>query len=227
MKYTQMRTSDQRQRGAVLFIALVFLVLIAILSLTATSNSIMQEKMVGAMRNQQLASMGAESALRGGESWLWNLNFDYVVDPVTGEVKGHPLPPCIGVSTGTCIYRPTKDGTLLPAVQKFRTTKAWDNALPGQPDYAHTLTALTGDLKTASIASEPVFLIEDMGPNVPSGAGNQSGAIDPENLTSSRFYRITSRSKGGSEAAIRVMESTFSAANLTDTGINDPTAVTP
>ena len=40
-----------RQQGAVLFVALVFLVLITLLGLTAASTSILQERMTGGMRN--------------------------------------------------------------------------------------------------------------------------------------------------------------------------------
>lgn len=210
-----------RQRGAVLFIALIMLIVITLLALTASSSSLMQERMVGGMRNQQLGSMGAESALRGSEAWLWNLNFSWTeVDDGAGNitVTGHPLPPCIGGSTGNCVYRPNNDGLPRPAVQAFRTASTWQDALPGAPQYVQTLTGFSGNLETASLAREPAVLIEDMGSNVPPGSGNQSGAIDPENLTAARFYRITARSQGGSAAVVRVMESVFSSSNLTDTG---------
>ncbi|MCC7256064.1 MAG: pilus assembly protein [Dokdonella sp.] len=198
------------QRGAVLFVALVFLILITLLSLTAIGGSILQEKMTSGMRNGQLSALGADSALRGGEAWMWNLNFT--------AVAGQPLPPCIGSSTQTCVYRPTTSGALRTDVQKFRTSHGWETKLPGAPAYAHAMTGLTGANETASLAEEPQFIIEDMGDNVPPGLGRQSGMIDPENATAYRFYRITARSTGGSAAVQRVFESVFSSTNLTDTG---------
>jgi len=60
-----------RQRGAVLFVALVFLLLLTLLGVTASSTSILQERMTGGMRNAHLAGIGTESGLRGGEVDLW------------------------------------------------------------------------------------------------------------------------------------------------------------
>lgn len=202
----------ERQRGAVLFVALVFLLLITLLALTAIGTSILQEKMTGGMRNQQLGMMGAESGLRGTEAWLWTLSF----------VGSQPLPPCLENGTGTCVQRSSLDGTLTPAVQKFRTSKSWVSSLPGAPSYAGTLTGLSGDSESASLATQPLVLVEDLGPNVPPGAGSQSGAIDDERkggAGTAWFYRITSRSQGGSAAAFSATESVFSTVNLTNTGI--------
>ena len=200
---------SKRQRGAVLFVALVFLLLITLLTLTAMGTSILQEMMTGGMRNQQLAMMGSESAARGTEAWLWHARFN---DPT-----GNPLPPCQGGS-GSCVYRPGITGTLQPGVQAFRSSFAWIAALPGMPAYAHALTGLTGATETAALAKQPEVLLEDIGPNVPPGAGQQSGMIDPETQNAYHFYRITARSQGGNAAVQRVVESVYSAANMTDAG---------
>ncbi|MCK9539908.1 pilus assembly PilX family protein [Dokdonella sp.] len=199
-----------RQRGAVLFVALIFLILITLLALTATGTSILQEKMTGGMRNSQLAMLGSQSGLRGEESRLWNVTFNVA--------QGQPFPPCVSNVTGSCLYRPLASGALLAAVQNFRTSRGWVPALAGMEPYAHTLTGLTGDSATASLAAQPITLVEDMGPDLPPGIGQQSGAIDPETQTANNFYRITARSQGGSAAVQRVTESVFSSANLTNTG---------
>lgn len=208
-----------RQSGVVLIAALMVLLLVTMLAVTASGSALLQERMAGGARNQQMAAMGAESALRGSEAWLWNLNFTWTegVDADGNPlVTGHPLPPCIQGSSGNCVYRSQRNGLPLPNVQAFRSARNWVAALPGSPSYTHTLTG--ADLGPASLAREPVVLIEDMGPNVPPSSGRQSGAIDPQNVTASRFYRITARSEGGSGATMRVVESVFSSANLTDTG---------
>lgn len=215
--YAPLGRSRARQRGAVLFIALVMLVLITLLALTASSSSMLQEKMVSGMRNQQLSTMGAESALRGTEAWLWNLSFS--------AAEGQPLPPCTGSSTGTCVHRPHSDGTLKQHVQEFRTSRAWVSPPDGAPGYVHTLTSFAEpSLATAALARQPTVMIEDMGPNVPPGAGNQKGVIDSELSTQAgknNFYRVTARSQGGSRTAMRVVESIFSTSDLTNTGTQD------
>lgn len=206
------------QRGAVLFVALIFLILLTLLALTATSTSILQEKMTGGMRNRQLSLSGAESVLRGAEASLWQLSY----------VGTQPLPPCIDDGgTVNCVYRPKPSGVLMDNVQRFRSEKEWEPSTPltGWFTYAYPMTGLTGSSVTAELGDEPRFIIEDMGPAVPPGAGQQLGTRDRE-LTSSvgrqEWYRITARSTGGSDSVVRVAESVYSAIDLTNTGFNAP-----
>lgn len=195
------------QRGAVLFVALVFLVLLTLLAITASSTSILQERMTGSMRNQQLGLMGAESGLRGGETTIWNLAYQS-----TGTLA---MPPCLGPSTNIlCVYKIVR-GTLLPAVQTFRTSKNWiDPASDGANAYGGAVTGLTGSNATASLSATPRFMIEDLGPDVPPGAGNRGGSNQQEKAGqagSHNWFRITARSQGGSDATVRATESVFSA----------------
>ncbi len=199
-----------RQRGAVLLVALIFVILVALLALTAMGTSVLQERMTGGVRNAQLAMMGAESALRGGESWLTDLSFD--------AAAGQDLPPCVAASVGTCVRRPDQGGLLGADAQQFRSSRAWQAAPAGSVAYPYTLTGLLNDAETASLATPPVFMVEDLGADTPPSIGRQWGVIDPENIRAYRFYRITARSQGGSAASQRTVESVFSAPNLTDTG---------
>lgn len=204
-KHAVLKNPVPRQRGAVLFVALVFLVLLTLLALTASSTSILQEKMMGGMRNQQLGLMGAESALRGGESYLWNLAYN-----ATGA---RPMPPCQGAADSDCVYQ-VRSGLLNSNVQKFRTSHTWLGTSDGARAYAAPLTGLEDDAETASLASQPRYLIEDLGPDVPPGMGRRGGSIQQERAGaagSKNWYRITARSQGGSDAVLRAVESVFSA----------------
>lgn len=205
-----------RQKGAVLFVALIFLVILTLLGVAASGTSILQEKMTGSMRNRQLGLMGAESALRGGESKLWNLAYN--------ATTAAPLPPCISGGVD-CKYMVT-GGKVRPLAQTFRTSKTW--LAPGGDGavaYSGAVTGLGGDDKTASLAVQPRFLIEDLGPDVPPGQGRRSGSIQQErqgNAGSHEFFRISARSQGGSNAVLRAAESVFSA-----TAPNTYTPATP
>ncbi len=214
--------SGRYQGGAILFVALIFLILLTLLALTATGTSILQEKMTGNMRNSQLGMMGAESAARGGEQFLWQLSYDYTT--------GQPLPPCaINTTSTNCVYRPLPTGGIDPTVQAFRTATTWVSAPAHQPTYSKTLTGDIEASKTASLAIQPVMSLENLGPDVPFGSGQQLGVYDPEQTTLAgkhEFYRITARSQGGSSAVLRVVESIYSAIDLTNTGTN-PGAPTP
>lgn len=203
----------RQERGAVLFVALVFLILVTLLALTATSTSILQEKMTGGMRNRQLGLMGAESGLRGGEAFFSNAIFN----------GGNPLPPCgasVNVAGRACARRP-QNGLLSPDVQQFRSAKGVIPTPGGSPGYDHVLTGLSGTAETASLNSQPIIMVEDLGANVPPGLGQQKGIIDPEQQNSAWFYRVTSRSQGGSGAVLRVAESVYSPGlNLANAGAN-------
>lgn len=209
--------SYRRQRGVVLFLAMIFLVLLTILAVTASSTSVMQERMTGGMRNLQLGLMGAESTVRGGEDVLWSIQFD----------AGSPLPPCISESDGSdCVYKPNPDGTLSPIVQRFRTSREWlDPATDGARPYPRNLTALSGTGETANLAEQPRFMIEFLGE--PAGPHRNSGSKLTQKAGAKAgeiaIYRITARSQGGTDAVVRVAESYFSTMNLTNIGSNpDP-----
>jgi type IV pilus assembly protein PilX len=58
------------QRGAVLVVALVFLLVSTVLGVTAMSSTNLQERMAGNLRDSNLAFQAAESALRDGETFL-------------------------------------------------------------------------------------------------------------------------------------------------------------
>lgn len=59
-----------RQRGAVLILALVMLLLLTFMGVAAMNTARMQEKMVGNLQDAQVAFEMAELALRAGENWL-------------------------------------------------------------------------------------------------------------------------------------------------------------
>ena len=71
------------ESGAVLVIALIFLLVLTLLGITATSTSTMQERMAGNLRDNNLAFQSAEAALRDGEELLQQATI-----PVFGGVNG-------------------------------------------------------------------------------------------------------------------------------------------
>lgn len=209
-------TTASRQRGAVLFISLVFLVLIALLAVVAASNSVLEERMVGGMRNAQLASMGADSVVRGVENMIWNR-----VDGAGGSTHincgyngGGALDKCYArrsdpTSTTTTV------GQVNPLTYKFRSARTWlDESSDGALDYAVDMTS--SSMNTAKLEQRPRYIIEDVGKV--SGAGQaywvNGAARDPMDTGGAKgqtmhAYRITGRSTGGSKASIRATESIF------------------
>ena len=212
--------SAHRQRGAVLLVAMLFLLLLTLMALASSNTSIMQERMTGGMRNRQLAAIAMENALRGGEEFLWNLSFD----------SAQPLPPCINDATD-CVYFTHPDGSLNPKVQAFRSSTNWlDPATDGAREYPRSLIGFGGNSVTANVAAQPRYMIEFLGSASP-GTGGSGGRIgrtggavlsekDRGAVGAHFLYRITARSQGGTDAVVRVAESTFVSMNLTSTNFN-------
>jgi type IV pilus assembly protein PilX len=207
-------TFSRRQHGAVLFVALVFLLLLTLLGLTASSTSILQERMTGGMRNAQLASMGTESALRGGEVDLWT-----AAARSSYTNGGLALPPCGQTGVQPCVYQRT-NGIADQRTIQFRASKQWlAAASDGAEAYAGTLTGLGAPYQTASLATQPRYLIEDLGLDTgASGEGNMGGAIlsapGAEGTPKVHLYRVTARSQGGTSTLLRASESVFGAASI-------------
>lgn len=58
------------EKGSVLVLCLLFLVVLTLLGLAASNNTLVQERMAGDEREINVAFQAAESGLRGGEVWL-------------------------------------------------------------------------------------------------------------------------------------------------------------
>lgn len=217
MRFMKLPLFPTRQRGAVLFVALVFLILLTLLAVAGMGTSIMQERMTGGMRNNQLGLMGAETGARSGEMFLWNLQY----------VGSHPFPVCTSATTSAnCPHQPVATGAmarLSDTVQNFRTQRTWIASAPPGGLTVTGLTSLSGSSQTASLAVAPQVLFEDLGPDLPPSAGCTGGArynCASGTAGKQEFYRITSRSQGGSNAVLKVVESVYSAADLTNSGTN-------
>ena len=197
------------QRGAVLFVALIFMVLLTLLGLAATGSSVLQERMTGGMRNAQMAQMGSESAMRGAEFLIW-------IAP-QNSASGNKLTLfCSTDGTGGC-YSASTNNTFSSNVNSFRTAQAWTASMTGASTYSSTVSGLTGANQAASLAGQPQFMIQMTGPDLPAGStGGAGGSLQqqygngPGNQTKF-IYAITARSAGGTANVLRSTESTFAA----------------
>jgi len=203
-------TSPKSQRGAVLFVALVFMVLITLLGLTAAASSVLQERMTGGLRNSQLSLMGAETTVRGVEWMIWNRSNIGNNKLQCGATGGSDT--CYSVSnvTGSSLVS-TKVGA-------FRAQQGWPSSTSGDgaTTLSTSLTSLTGNQVSATLAQQPRYIIEDLGVVLPPGSSTSGGgggrlpinSGGSQNQTLSAF-RITSRSTGGNQGSVASVESYF------------------
>lgn len=196
------------QRGAVLVIALIFLLLLTILAVSASGRSLLQERMAGGLRNAQQAEMSAQTALRGAEWKLWTS---------TSNVSAH-LNCGTGIFTDCYLYDPANP---IANVVNFRTKAGWQTAgatvyqgATGSTDF----TSFATSTQSGNLAHNPLYMIEDLGVELPPGvSGNmhESGATGSTGTgtasVSRHIYRITARGAGASANTVRVLESTFAA----------------
>lgn len=197
----------RRQRGAVLFVALMFLILLVLLGMTASSSAVLQEGMTGGMRSGQMALMGAESALRGAEFNLW-------IAAQTSAAGNKLTLYCSYDGSGGC-YMPDGSNNFSSTTSNFATATMWSpSTATGGTDYAPVLTGQSGSSLSANLAAQPQYLIKMLGPDLPPGSTGRAGGSllqqngGPNNQTK-YIYGITARSPGGTANTLRVAQSTF------------------
>lgn len=202
------------QRGAVLVVALIFLLLLTILALSASGRSLLQERMVGGLRNDQQATMSADAGVRGAEWQLWarTMTVGSHMDCLNGSISTDDG--CTVYSASNPPYDSGGD------VNKFLTSQGWITGIGKTYTGANGsgYTGNTGNMVTANLADNPVYLIEDMGIEMPpgvSGAQHEAGDTGPNNTgagtVSTHIFRITARATGASANTVRVLQSTFDA----------------
>jgi type IV pilus assembly protein PilX len=204
-----------RERGAVLLVALVFLILLTLLAIGASSGSLLQQRMVSATRSAQLATMSGDTALRGAEWNIWNY---------FSQVQGGSF--CARGSidaTSGCVYYDPSITALYGTAGTITQFRTGDNAWLAGTGISYKgadgsgYTSQTSDMVTANVAQNPQYIIEDMGMLRAPGAGllHESGVTGPNSGGAGQItldvYRVTARATGGTDNTVRVVQSTFDA----------------
>ena len=183
------RISMKQQRGAVLVVSLLLLLVMTILALGAAQTTRLQERMSANMRDRDLAFESSEAGLRNGERIIDSL----VVAPT----------PC--TSAPCQVY----DRAFLPTAMAFQPqtwwdTNAWGYVTTATFDATHR-TAGSGFISGSGMAgADPQFVVEELEEVA------DALSVPPTGPPPSRiYYRITSASQGGSAQAQVVLQSTF------------------
>ena len=174
-----------RQQGATLVMGMVLILIMTLIGVTAMKTTALQEKMAGSLRNKTLAEGGAESALREGESYLWNyFSTSNGLSLVADEIAS------FGVYTWEA-----------PNAVAFRNQRKWVDV---GTEYKHNLT----DVGTASLKKKPRFIIEEtiqgdvgLAEFGDDGYGSSAGIL--------KTYRVTARSMSGDGKITEVAESIY------------------
>lgn len=183
---------SRTEQGTALVMALIFLLILTILGVTAMTTSSLQEKMAGNMRDQFMAMESVEAALRAGEQWL----FDYRTR--FGATSGPPPTICPGsddpndpeVWSSNCVV-----GSI-----DAQTDSWWlSNGVP------YDSIGLGAAFPINEVAAQPHYIIEFM-------------QIDPDsldrNLTYTKekvkyFYTISGWSYGATQSTRALSQNTY------------------
>lgn len=175
-------TYQHKERGAVLVVGLVMVLLISIIGISAIRGSNLQEAIAGNMRERNLAFQASESALRVGESTV----ADQVARPLMTNNQG--------------LYN---DTYTTPASSILTFTDAnWKDAAKVK------LTVLNLNY----VSRQPSYVIEQLDPDIGIGAAMEGSAIDLEGMQSTGDitpYRVTARGFGANDTSIKTLQTTY------------------
>jgi len=175
-----------RQRGAVLVVSLLMLLIITILGLSSVSTMVMEEKMSANTYDRNLAFQAAEAALRVGEQ---RAAVQAAGSPPNKDFDNGGL---YDDSDGDCGTSICKDG-LCSQPDKDCTERWLDSSFNGWVNAT----------KVSDLAGTPQYFVEFLGGSFP---------CDPQdvnnNLNCSR-YRITARSQATADRAQVMLQSIY------------------
>lgn len=131
----------------------MILLVLTLIGVTSMSTTVLEEKMAGGVRNQNLAFQSAEAALRNGEAWIGAQN------PVPSAVATCGTPPCQVVELNSL-------GDLTAQNNSWWNTNAREYGT-------------TGTQEIAGVSADPHYIVEfrkfqntgglDVGLNPPQG----------------------------------------------------------
>ncbi len=126
---SRLHRSARAERGSSLIVALIFLVVMAMLSVTLANVTTLEERMAGSTRDRNLALQAAEAALRDAEVRLASPGFRATAFPAFNIVLANDATyweACFASGAPPCnvVYQPTQ---LLPTLGP--------GAVAGQPRY--------------------------------------------------------------------------------------------
>lgn len=143
------------QRGTVLFVAMIVLLILSMLAVVMAKNAILENRETSAVRSAQLAQLAADSAMNEARARIARIAARDGAKAVCAALR-------CAIRTGSAPTDP---------VAYMQTPAARAAAIPFRID----LTKLAERDATAQLASLPVYVVEDLGaaPSVPGAPPNR------------------------------------------------------
>jgi len=173
-----------RQRGSVLIISLVILLVMTIIGLSSMESTILEERMAGNARDQDLAFQAAEAALRDGET-------DIIanIEPETLFWTDCTSARCEPAATGLDVW---EDSSKID----------WDGVV-NVVEYGDN----TGNVSLVGLSSPPAYVMERLVVVSPSDSATTGAGYG--STPKPKWYRLTARGKGLTTTAEAMVQSVF------------------
>lgn len=188
----------RRPRGAVLVTALIFLLIMTLVGVTAMQGTSQQESMASNTRQRNLAFQSAEAAVRAGERVLTNA----VLPNFNNTIPGLRQPVMPTTSVGAFwldVYcwtaaQPGCNAAFAGAREYDGNTNAADDPV----------CDLAGSSNMGDVSAPPCYVIEAL-PSVNLGGSSVAWGALPD----TGFYRVTARSLGGTADAVVILQTVY------------------
>ncbi len=177
----------RKQRGAVLIVALVMLLVLTLLGVSGMENTLLQEKMTGGIQDREIAFQSAEAALRDGESQI-----------KTGSLESKSFP-------ATCANGLCEDAANGDDVWE---TVNWSGSA------VFTYGASTPASSLAIVSEQPKYIIERFA-SLPPTFGDAFTVTDRYVSSEPVVYRVTAKGfgrntdSGGNAVAEAMVQSVY------------------
>jgi type IV pilus assembly protein PilX len=168
------RVADGRQRGMTLVPAMLFLLTVAMLGLAALNSTVMEERMVGNAKDQNLAFQAAEAGLRDAE-----------VDVMQNIAPGAPF--SASCADGLCTPPST---WATPTSKDISRLIDWSD-----PAVTRRYGSRTPAGTIPLVAAQPVYVIEKLS-TIAAGAGRSVALGTAPPGSDGTAYRITVMATG-------------------------------
>lgn len=181
----RMERSRRGQRGVVLFISLMFLIVMTLIGITAMSGAGLQEKMAGNMRDKGLSFEAAEAALRDAET-------DILSESTLSDFN----------ELGDGLYvLSTNVGQQRFEINNW-TAAQWQNNVN-----THSHSAAAG---LTQVVQAPRFYIEQLPPiKLSLVLGNSLNVGTEYGEKTKVYHRVTARGVGQTDTAVTILQSTY------------------
>jgi type IV pilus assembly protein PilX len=195
-KFYRLQNPCRHQKGAVLAIGLVMLLLLTLIGISGTQTTGLEERMAGNEQDENLAFQAAEAAITSAEEYLTLIATTPGAITYTQE----------GINGYYTVDSPVLNDQASGFLSVTQTAAFWEN----NPTITYSDATLVG----VNLDNPPKYFIQFLGQHISRNSNNN-------NNNNTCVYRIMAYARGRSDNSLAIVESIYAIrANVTNGGCN-------